>query len=68
MIAQDEIECPGAKAKLEIFSRCKSHLDDLEDADLVTALLDGSRVDDGTAWETGYFYPGHDRPKRHHCY
>jgi nucleoside 2-deoxyribosyltransferase len=49
MIAQDEIERPGAKAKHELFSRCKSHLDD---ADIVIALLDGSQVDDGTAWET----------------
>jgi nucleoside 2-deoxyribosyltransferase len=39
--------------KLEFFSRCKSHLDD---ADRVIALLDGSQVDDGTAWEIGYFY------------
>jgi nucleoside 2-deoxyribosyltransferase len=37
----------------EIFSRCKSHLDD---ADIMIALLDGSLVDDGTAWEIGYFY------------
>ena len=43
----------GAKAKLEIFSRCKSHLDGV---DIVIALLDGSQVDDGTAWEIGYFY------------
>ncbi|MGO9019769.1 MAG: nucleoside 2-deoxyribosyltransferase [Syntrophobacteraceae bacterium] len=42
-------------AKLEIFSRCKSHLDD---ADLMIALLDGSQVDDGAAWEIGYFYAG----------
>jgi nucleoside 2-deoxyribosyltransferase len=40
-------------AKLEIFSRCKSHLDD---TDLMIALLDGSQVDDGTAWEIGYFF------------
>ena len=26
------------------------------DADIVIALLDGSQVDDGTAWEIGYFY------------
>lgn len=38
--------------KSEIFSRCKSHLDD---ADMVIALLDGPQVDDGTAWEIGYF-------------
>ncbi len=34
------------------FSRCKSHLDD---ADMMLALFDGSMVDDGTAWEIGYF-------------
>jgi nucleoside 2-deoxyribosyltransferase len=44
-----------ANAKVEIFSRCKSHLDD---ADIVIALLDGSQVDDETAWEVGYFYAG----------
>jgi hypothetical protein len=38
--------------KSEIFSRCKSNLDD---ADMVIALLDGPQVDDGTAWEIGYF-------------
>jgi nucleoside 2-deoxyribosyltransferase len=53
LITQQEIDSLGAKAKLEIFSRCKSHL---EDADMVIALLDGSQVDDGTAWEIGYFY------------
>ncbi|MGA2227591.1 MAG: nucleoside 2-deoxyribosyltransferase [Syntrophobacteraceae bacterium] len=43
----------GEHAKEEIFSRCKSHLDG---ADIVIALLDGSQVDDGTAWEIEYFY------------
>ena len=53
LITHEEIELLGAKAKLKIFSRCKSHRDD---ADMVIALLDGSQVDDGTAWEIGYFY------------
>ena len=53
LITQSEIDLLGPKAKLEIFSRCKSHLDD---ANLVIALLDGSQVDDGTAWEIGYFF------------
>ncbi|MGD0399366.1 MAG: nucleoside 2-deoxyribosyltransferase [Syntrophobacteraceae bacterium] len=53
LITQSEIDHLGPKAKLEIFSRCQSHLDD---ADLVIALLDGSQVDDGTAWEIGYFF------------
>ena len=43
----------GAKAKPECFSRCKSHLDD---ADIVIAFLDGLLVDDGAAWQIGYFY------------
>jgi len=41
LITQSEIDHLGSKAKLEIFSRCKSHLDD---AGLVIALLDGSQV------------------------
>ena len=43
----------GDRAKHEIFDRCREHLDV---ADVVVALLDGSQVDDGTAWEIGYFY------------
>jgi nucleoside 2-deoxyribosyltransferase len=53
LITQSEIDSLGVKAKLEIFSRCKSHLDT---ADIMIAFLDGSQVDDGTAWEVGYFY------------
>ncbi len=53
LATQFEIESLGNKAKLEIFSRCKSHLDT---ADIIIALLDGPQVDDGTAWEMGYFY------------
>jgi nucleoside 2-deoxyribosyltransferase len=53
LITQSEIDRLGEHAKEEIFSRCKSHLDD---AELMVALLDGSQVDDGTAWEIGYFY------------
>ena len=52
-ITQPEIESLGTGAKHEIFSRCKSHLDC---ADMVIAILDGPQVDDGTAWEIGYFY------------
>lgn len=57
-VTQSEIDQLGAQAKFEIFSRCKSHLDN---ADLLVALLDGSMVDDGTAWEVGYYYRG--KPK-----
>jgi nucleoside 2-deoxyribosyltransferase len=28
----------------------------LNEADLMVALLDGPQVDDGTAWEVGYFF------------
>jgi nucleoside 2-deoxyribosyltransferase len=48
LITQFEIDHLGAKAKLEIFSRCKSSLDD---ADTLIALLDSPYVDD--AWEIG---------------
>jgi nucleoside 2-deoxyribosyltransferase len=37
----------------EILRICASGLDE---ADLLVALLDGAQVDDGTAWEIGYFY------------
>lgn len=53
LITQVEVDALAESAKYEIFSRCKSHL---EDSDLVVALLDGSQVDDGTAWEIGYYY------------
>lgn len=41
------------RAKQEIFQRCRLHLDG---ADAVVAVLDGAQVDDGTAWEIGYFF------------
>ena len=53
LITREEIESLGEHARVEIFSRDKSHLDD---TDLMLALLDGSQVDDGTSWEIGYFY------------
>ncbi len=53
LITQFEIDHLGSKARPEIFSRCKSNLDD---TDIVIALLDGSQVDDGTSWEIGYFF------------
>ena len=42
----------GAAAKQHIYQLCRSHLDR---TDLLIALLDGTQVDDGTAWEIGYF-------------
>ncbi|MEW6420012.1 MAG: nucleoside 2-deoxyribosyltransferase [Nitrospirota bacterium] len=53
LIPKKEIYSLGERAKFEIFSRCKSHLND---TDILIALLDGPQVDDGTAWEIGYFY------------
>ncbi len=53
LITKEEIDCLGEHAKVEIFSRCKSHLDD---ADIAIAFLEGSTVDDGTAREIEYFY------------
>ncbi|MBF0525740.1 MAG: nucleoside 2-deoxyribosyltransferase, partial [Deltaproteobacteria bacterium] len=43
----------GNRAKFEIFKLCKT---DLDDTDILIAWLDGTQVDDGTAWEVGYFY------------
>lgn len=53
LITQSEIDALGPQAKGEIFRRCRESLDE---ADLVLALLDGPQVDDGTAWEIGYFF------------
>ncbi len=53
LIAEEEIKALGQSAKYEIFSLCKSYL---EDSDLVVALLVGPQVDDGTAWEIGYYH------------
>lgn len=55
LIAVEEMDSLGDQAKQEIFRRCRSHL---HDADMMIALLDGTQVDDGTAWEIGYFYRG----------
>ena len=60
LIDRLEIESLGELAKQEIFDRCRSNLDR---ADLLIALLDGSQVDDGTAWEVGYFFSIRDRSK-----
>jgi nucleoside 2-deoxyribosyltransferase len=38
---------------VEIFEVCRHGLDI---SDSMVAILDGSQVDDGTAWEIGYFY------------
>uniref|UniRef100_I2Q060 Nucleoside 2-deoxyribosyltransferase n=1 Tax=Desulfovibrio sp. U5L TaxID=596152 RepID=I2Q060_9BACT len=43
----------GPGAKQHIFERCR---DAIHAATHVIALLDGTQVDDGTAWEIGYAY------------
>jgi len=53
LIDKEEISALGSTAKHEIFRICRKHLDD---ADVLIALLDGSQVDDGTAFEIGYFF------------
>jgi nucleoside 2-deoxyribosyltransferase len=58
LFTPQEISAWGDRAKKEIFERCRAHLDS---SDMVVALLDGTQVDDGTAWEIGYFY-GRRRP------
>lgn len=53
LISNEEIEELGDEARCEVFERCRSHL---VDTDVLVAILDGSQVDDGTAWEMGYYY------------
>lgn len=43
----------GPAAPRRIMERCR---DALAKCDLVVAWLDGTQVDDGTAWEVGYAY------------
>jgi nucleoside 2-deoxyribosyltransferase len=53
LFSAEQIADWGDQAKHEIFERCRLHLDD---SDAVVAVLDGTQVDDGTAWEIAYFY------------
>ncbi len=53
LITPEEIAALGVGARAEIFRRCKTELDR---TDVLIALLDGTQVDDGTAWEIGYFF------------
>ncbi len=50
---QKELADMGHQSKEHIFKECVDHLDK---SDLVVALLDGTQVDDGTAWEIGFAY------------
>jgi len=58
LLAQEEIEDAEAgaeegEAPALIFDRC---LGALQDCSLVVAILDGTQVDDGTAWEIGFAF------------
>lgn len=53
LLPPEAIEEAGALAVQQIFSTCRSVIDN---CNCVVALLDGPQVDDGTAWETGYAY------------
>ena len=50
---QDELVSWGDAASRRIMEGCR---DAIEACDLVVALLDGTQVDDGTAWELGFAY------------
>lgn len=49
----DHLASLGPAAKQHIFEGCR---DAIHAATHVVALLDGTQVDDGTAWEIGYAY------------
>lgn len=51
----------GGQAGREIFRRCLSNL---ASSDMLIAVLDGPMVDDGTAWEIGYFYRHRPSPEK----
>lgn len=53
LIRTEELTACGDHAQEEVFRRCRVGL---EEADIIIAFLDGTQVDDGTAWEIGYFY------------
>ena len=53
LISRAEVEALGDRARREIFNRCR---DGLDRSGCLVALLDGVQVDDGAAWEIGYFY------------
>ena len=50
---REEIDSFGADAAKKIMERDRAAIDA---CDVVVALLDGTQVDDGTAWEIGYAY------------
>jgi nucleoside 2-deoxyribosyltransferase len=49
-----QIECKGLEDNpTKIFEKCKEGIDE---SNLMIAILDGTDVDSGTAWEIGYAY------------
>lgn len=58
LFAEGEIASWQAEGPRRIMERCR---DAVDAADTVVAWLDGTQVDDGTAWELGY---AHARGKR----
>lgn len=53
LMPQQEMDALGQNARRVLFERCREGLDR---SDHLLVLLDGTQVDDGTAWEVGYFY------------
>jgi nucleoside 2-deoxyribosyltransferase len=51
LLTEAQMEAAGPHAPNRIYTACR---DALELCDCVVALLDGTQVDDGTAWEIGY--------------
>ncbi len=51
LFTPQEIQYWGEAAPRKIMEACR---DALDGCDVVVALLDGTQVDDGTAWEIGY--------------
>ena len=53
LLTSDQIKAAGPGAIALIFETCRNAIDC---STCVVALLDGTQVDDGTAWEIGYAY------------
>ena len=53
LLTEAQIEAAGPHAPRLLFTTCQ---DALDRCTCVVALLDGSQVDDGAAWEIGYAY------------
>jgi len=53
LFAEGQIAAAGSHAPAFIFKGCR---DAIDRCTCLVALLDGTQVDDGTAWEIGYAY------------